>query len=181
MPHLGTLHDYIFDRNIDDIRGTTLFGINDEKLGKLDDVIFDHATGEIKYAVVDTGGWFTHRKFLVPADQIQPYGKDEKAFQINLDKQRVESTFPKFDENILKSDPEWEAYETEYKRLWQQDPSCTRPTALIWISLRPKLRVKSQAAFRAARLCRSVRSEKRSTNMRPKYRRQIPTISLPQP
>ncbi len=122
MPHVGTLHDYIFDRDIDDIRGTPIYGINDEKLGKIDDVIFNHDTGEIKYAVVDTGGWFTHRKFLVPADRIRPYANDQNAFQIDLDKQRVESTFPKFDENILKSDPEWEAYEAEYKRLWQQDP-----------------------------------------------------------
>lgn len=122
MPHLGTLQEFMFERNIDDIRGTALYGINDEKLGKIDDVIFDHDTAEIRYVVVDAGGWFTHRKFLIPVDRVRPYAKDANAFQIDLEKQRVESTFPKFDPNILKSNTEWESYEAEYKRLWQQDP-----------------------------------------------------------
>jgi uncharacterized protein YrrD len=42
-----------------DIRGSKLYGLNDEKLGKIDDVIFDHGTGEIRYVVVDTGGWLS--------------------------------------------------------------------------------------------------------------------------
>ena len=32
-----------------------MYGLDDEKLGKVDDVIFDHATGSIRYVVVDTG------------------------------------------------------------------------------------------------------------------------------
>ena len=31
-----------------------VYGIGDEKLGKVDDVIFDHATGDVRYVVVDT-------------------------------------------------------------------------------------------------------------------------------
>src|SRR5205085_750646 len=68
MAHYGLLRDYRFEdlNTEDDIRGSNVYGRNDEKLGKIDDVIFDHATGSIRFVVVDTGGWFTHKKFLVP-------------------------------------------------------------------------------------------------------------------
>ena len=45
MAHYGTLRDYHFtdiDETTDDIRGAKVYGLNDEKLGKIDDVIFDH-------------------------------------------------------------------------------------------------------------------------------------------
>ncbi len=48
MTHFGTLRDYRFtdvDEATDDIRGAKVYGLDDEKLGKIDDVIFDHATG----------------------------------------------------------------------------------------------------------------------------------------
>lgn len=69
MAHYGTLRDYRFqdtDKIRDDIRGSKVYGINDEKLGKIDDVIFDHTMGTIRYAVVDTGGWLSSKKFIVP-------------------------------------------------------------------------------------------------------------------
>jgi uncharacterized protein YrrD len=69
MPHYGTLRDYHFtdvDEATDDIRGAKVYGLNDEKLGKIDDVIFDHSTGDIRYVVVDTGGLLSSKKFIVP-------------------------------------------------------------------------------------------------------------------
>jgi hypothetical protein len=58
--------------------------LNDEKLGNIEDVIFDHTSGNIHYAVVDTGGWLSSKKFLVPAltlrvsvtDRAVPVGTD---------------------------------------------------------------------------------------------------------
>lgn len=122
MPHYGTLHDFAFSKDIDDVRGTALYGTNDDKLGKIDDIIFDHASGDIKYAVVDTGGWFTHKKFLVPADRIHAYGKDKDAFQIDMTKDRIEQRFPKYDEDRLKSDDDWKTFETDYHRAWDTGP-----------------------------------------------------------
>src|SRR5258708_6109279 len=52
MGHQGTLRDYRFSDAAEDIRGATLYGLNDEKLGTIDDVIFDHSTGLIRYVVV---------------------------------------------------------------------------------------------------------------------------------
>jgi uncharacterized protein YrrD len=59
MAHCGLLRNYRFSDSseaAEDIRGAKLYGVNDEKLGKIEDVIFDHSTGLIRYVVVDTGG-----------------------------------------------------------------------------------------------------------------------------
>jgi len=56
MAQHGMLRDYRFTEAAEDIRGSKLYGLNDEKLGKIDDVIFDHSSGTIRYVVVDTGG-----------------------------------------------------------------------------------------------------------------------------
>ncbi len=34
----------------DEVRGATVYGVNEEQLGKIDDLIFDEKTGSIKYA-----------------------------------------------------------------------------------------------------------------------------------
>jgi uncharacterized protein YrrD len=71
MAQYGMLRDYRFTDAAEDIRGARLYGLNDEKLGKIDDVIFDHSTGSIGYVVVDTGGWLSTKKFVVPADRLR--------------------------------------------------------------------------------------------------------------
>ena len=56
MAHHGTLKDAPISAASEDVRGSHVYGWNDEKLGKIDDVIFDHSTGDIHYVVVDTRG-----------------------------------------------------------------------------------------------------------------------------
>ena len=48
MAHVGTLRDFRFQGDIDDIRGSNIYNRNDDKLGKIDDVIFNHASGDIE-------------------------------------------------------------------------------------------------------------------------------------
>ena len=121
MPHFGTLRDYEFDSAADDIRGATLYGPNDEKLGEIDDIIFDHDSARIHYAVVDTGGWLTSKKFLVPADRIQPYHRNKDDFYTDLDKERIKM-FPPYDEKKLQKEDDWKDYENEYKKHWVDSP-----------------------------------------------------------
>lgn len=121
MAHLGTLHNFAFDRGVDDVRGTAVYGSNDEKLGKVDDVIFDHVTGDIRYVVIDTGGWLRSKKFLVPANHIHGCDKEGDAFQVDMAKNRIEQ-FPRYDETLLGSDQDWKDYEDKYKRAWEVDP-----------------------------------------------------------
>lgn len=57
MTHYGTLETQRVE-DVRDIRGSTVRGSEGEKLGTIDDVIFDHDTMEIRYLVVDAvAGW----------------------------------------------------------------------------------------------------------------------------
>src|SRR5207302_8689384 len=114
MAHYGTLQDApIFEAN-EDIRGAHVYGVNDEKLGKIDDVIFDHSSGNIRYAVVDTGGWLKTKKFIVPADRLRASGEHKDDFASDLTKEQVES-FPPYKEGDLESEERWGDYETRYR------------------------------------------------------------------
>jgi PRC-barrel domain len=122
MAHYGTLHDFEFSEGLDDeIRGSSVYGANDEKLGKIKDVIFDHTTGTIRYAVVDTGGWLSTREFIVPAEKLNVSQKHPDDYSTQLTKQQVEK-FPAYSEKHLESEEKWRDYEKRYKAGWEDDP-----------------------------------------------------------
>ena len=80
-----TPRDYRFDKNIDDIRGSAVYGPGDEKLGKIDDVIFESSNGRIRYLVTDTGGWLSSRRFLVPTEEVQPLATHDNDCAVTID------------------------------------------------------------------------------------------------
>jgi hypothetical protein len=121
MAHYGMLRDYRFSDDVNDIRGATLYGANEDKLGTIDDVIFDHSSGNIRYAVVDTGGWLSSKKFLVPADRIHPDAKSDDDFHIDATKQQIES-LPKYDESATRTDADWNDYDQRYREAWDKGP-----------------------------------------------------------
>src|SRR5437016_14487860 len=113
MTHCGLLRNYRMGESTEDIRGTSLYGREDEKLGKIDDVIFDHSTGLIRYVVVDTGGWLKTKKFIVPADSLRASANHKDDFEVDLNKQQIES-FPPYNESDLESEDKWGKYERGY-------------------------------------------------------------------
>ena len=124
MAHYGTLRDYRFsdtDSAADDIRGSKLYGLDDDKLGKIDDVIFDHTTGNIRYVVVDTGGWLSSKKFVVPADRLRSSAEHEDDYRVDLTKQQIES-FPPYNESDVESEEKWGDYENKYRSKWESHP-----------------------------------------------------------
>jgi sporulation protein YlmC with PRC-barrel domain len=121
MAHYGTLKDSSIRQLDEDIRGTAVYGSNDDKLGKVDDVIFDHSTGDVSYVVIDTGGWLSSRKFLVPGDRLRPSTRHEDAFEISMTKQEVES-LPAYNESDLTSESKWRDYEGRYRSKWVANP-----------------------------------------------------------
>jgi hypothetical protein len=121
MAQQGMLRDYSFTDAAEDIRGAKLYGVDDEKLGKIEDVIFDHATGVIRYVVVDTGGWLSTKKFLVPAERLRASTQHQDDFEVGLSKQQVEG-FPPYDEAHLESDEQWGDYERRYRSKWETGP-----------------------------------------------------------
>lgn len=97
MARYETLGDYRFSDTKEaasDIRGSNVYGPKDEKLGEIDDVIFDEATGAIVYVVVDTGGWLSSKKFLVPPDRIRPSLQHQDDFLVDVRKEQIENFRP---------------------------------------------------------------------------------------
>jgi hypothetical protein len=121
MAQYGRLQNYRFTEAAEDIRGSHLYGLNDEKLGKIDDVIFDHSTASIRYVVVDTGGWLSTKKFIVPADRLRASAKHKDDFEADLTKQQIEA-FPPYNESDLESEAQWADYEGRYRSKWDNGP-----------------------------------------------------------
>ena len=123
MALYGNLHDYRFADQMDDIRGANLYSsISDEKLGKVDDVVFDNATGDVQYIVVDTGGWLSSNKFMVPAREVSVREDDENNdhYYVGLDKKQIER-LPAYDEKHVERDEDFKDYEGRYKKAWTTD------------------------------------------------------------
>lgn len=115
---------------LDDLKGTNLYGPDQEKLGSIDDAIVDDRTGNLHYFVVDAG-WLSTRKFLVPADQVYAFGNGDDLF-VNLRKPDVE-TLPEYREDVWSSDDSFATYETRYRGAWhyEADPARVRPSNSI--------------------------------------------------
>ncbi len=124
MARYGTLGDYRFTDTQEaalDIRGSKVYGPGDQKLGEIDDVIFDEATGAIVFVVVDTGGWLSSKKFIVPPQEIRPSLQHEDDFLVDLTKEQIE-TFPAYDGTALGSEEMWADYERRYRSKWVERP-----------------------------------------------------------
>lgn len=124
MTRYGTLGDYRFadvKEAADDIRGSKVYGFNDEKLGNIDDVIFDQDTGGIVYVVVDTGGWLASKKFVVPPSAVRPSVQHRNDYLVELTQEQVES-FPPYDGEALSSEDRWADYERRYRSNWETGP-----------------------------------------------------------
>jgi sporulation protein YlmC with PRC-barrel domain len=124
MARYGTLGDYRFadvQEATLDIRGAKIYGPKDEKLGSIDDVVFDEATGAIVFIVVDTGGWLSSKKFVVPPSEIRPSLQHEDDFLVDLTKNQIES-FPPYDGTSLTTEEKWADYEQKYRSKWVESP-----------------------------------------------------------
>jgi sporulation protein YlmC with PRC-barrel domain len=124
MSRYGTLGDYRFTDTQEaalDIRGSKVYGPKDSKLGEIDDVIFDEASGAIIFVVVDTGGWLSSKKFIVPPQEVRPSLQHEDDFLVDLTKEEVE-TFPPYDGTALTSEEKWADYEGRYRSKWVEKP-----------------------------------------------------------
>ncbi len=128
MPRYGTLGDYRFSDTkeaANDIRGAKIYGRNSEKLGEIEDVVFDQDTGAIVYVVVDTGGWLSSHKFLVPPGKIRPSVQHRDDYLVDLTKEQIEG-FPPYDGAFLSSDEKWDDYERRYHSKWADRPVTNR-------------------------------------------------------
>jgi len=66
-----------------------------DDLGTVDGLIVDEASGRTVYVVVNAGGWFKTKQFLVPIGQLH-LDSDRDALVVNLSKETI-NQFPGFD------------------------------------------------------------------------------------
>ena len=152
MAHYGTLGDYRFtdtEEAAKDIRGSKVYGFQDEKLGDINDVIFDHATGAVVYVIVDTGGWLSSKKFIVPPGELRPSMQHEDDFRVDLTKAQIES-FPPYDGSALASEERWADYEKRYRSKWVENPVMHREATDRNITPTTKQQVQSGSGTLAA-------------------------------
>lgn len=99
------------DDSVADFDGLGVEGRDNTKLGAIDGFIVDSATGRVYYAVVDSGGWFTSRRFLLPIGHAT-LESDRKVLRVDLTKDALKR-YPEFDENRFRafSDDDLRAFE----------------------------------------------------------------------
>ena len=72
-----------------DPTGKTAYGVNEEKIGKIDGALVEDTTGRIRYLIADVGGWFSSKEVLIPAGLARIVGDD--VFFDSLTKSQVEA------------------------------------------------------------------------------------------
>ena len=80
-----------------DYDGLEVRGPSDDKLGRVDGFIVDAEAGRVYYVVVDSGGWFTSRRFLLPIGHAT-VDADRRALHVAVSKDAL-SRYPEFDED----------------------------------------------------------------------------------
>jgi PRC-barrel domain len=114
MAHYSLLRDYRFANAVDDIRGAKLYGSSDEPIGTMDDIVFDHVTGDTRYVVVEVGD----HKILVPSGKVYRSFRDD-GFETDLSKAEA-LELPVFDETMLESEKHWTEHEKVHLDAWHK-------------------------------------------------------------
>lgn len=81
------------------IAGDEVCNMQEEKLGKIEDIMLDMAEGRIRYAVLSSGGFLGmgDRLFAVPWKALKQ-DKENKRFMLDIDAERLKNA-PGFDKD----------------------------------------------------------------------------------
>lgn len=78
-------------RGINRLHGAAL-SARDGEIGSVEEVLFDDEQWTVRYVVVNTGGWLNNRKVLIPPSALGSLDWDRRVLQVNLPRDRVESS-----------------------------------------------------------------------------------------
>ena len=74
------------------LAGMDLCSLDEKTLGTLDGVLIDPAERRLRYFVVESKGWFSAKRFLLPADQPAHLEAEANILRIELDADDVRRT-----------------------------------------------------------------------------------------
>jgi hypothetical protein len=85
-----------------------------DKLGKVDGFIVDAAADRAYYVIVDSGGWFRSRKFLVPIGHAR-VGESREALVLDVNRDTI-SRYPEYDRDRFAQyrEEDLRSYERQY-------------------------------------------------------------------
>ena len=94
-----------------DFDGLDVRSVDDEKLGAVDGFLVDSGSGRVLYTVVDSGGWFTSRRFLLPIGHAT-FDRDHSALRVDVSRESLKR-YPEFDEKSFShlTDDDLRSYE----------------------------------------------------------------------
>lgn len=84
------------DNTVVDYDGLDVMGPDGEKVGAVDGFIVDAQAGRVHYVVIDSGGWFRSRRFLLPVGHAT-VARDPGALRVDVIRTAL-SQYPEFDE-----------------------------------------------------------------------------------
>jgi hypothetical protein len=99
------------DDSVVDFDGLDVQGTDGSRLGDVDGFLVDPASGRVLYTVVDSGGWFRSRRFLIPIGHAT-VDREGGALRVDVSRDTLRN-FPDFDESRFRefSDEEFRSYE----------------------------------------------------------------------
>jgi len=85
------------DDTVVEYDGLAVRGLGEDRVGTVDGFIVDAQAGRVYYIVVDSGGWFRSRRFLLPIGHAT-IDADRKALEVDISRAAL-SNYPEFDED----------------------------------------------------------------------------------
>ena len=81
------------------VEGTAVYNVAGEKLGSIDDLMIDKTSGQVRYAVLEFGGFLGMGTDRYPIPwKVLRYSQDKGGYLVPLDKAKLEKA-PKYSED----------------------------------------------------------------------------------
>ena len=99
------------DDSVVDFDGLDVRGSDNAKLGDVDGFLVDPPSGRVLYIVVDSGGWFSSRRLLLPIGHAT-IDREAGALRVDVARESLRN-YPEFDEDRFRefSDEDFNVYE----------------------------------------------------------------------
>jgi len=98
-----------------------IVGAGDDDLGQIDGFVVDRQSGRPYYVVVDSGGWFTGTRYLLPINAVN-FERNHRRMRTSLDKGTIKK-YPEFDRDAFESGGERRvAYENRLMQTYGREP-----------------------------------------------------------
>ena len=113
------------DRFLDgnDVKGMTVYADDEEKVGRIHDVLVDE-TGRLRYFVVDTGFWVFGKKVLLPIGRCTDGPDGDRIYANGLTKEQVEA-LPEYSDELVVD----QGYEEQVRQVYR-GPSVEQSAAV---------------------------------------------------